>query len=162
MPSTAKKLTAAQRAFVVQRLAAYDSHDEVVATVRALFGITLTPQSVSRYDPTSRGGRDLPRHWRERFELTRSHVRDAARRYMGIRCSCPRCGLDARATPAQWRAVTEAARTRSYTDEQRKQALLILLYKVKADRGRLAREGDYERWFAEEMRNAELRALAKE
>jgi hypothetical protein len=162
MPSTAKKLTAAQRAFVVQRLAAYDSHDDVVASVRALFGITLTSQSVSYYDPTSRAGRNLPQNWRERFVLARGRVRDAARRHMGIRGSCPRCELGVRATPAQWRAVSEAARPQFYTDEQRMQALLVLLHKVKADPRVLMREGDYERWFAEEMRNAELRALAKE
>ena len=46
------KLTTAQQEYVVERLAAFDSPLEVARSVRDRFGISITRNSIRRYDPT--------------------------------------------------------------------------------------------------------------
>ena len=46
------KLTTAQQEYVVARLAAFDSPLEVARSVRDRFGISITRNSIRRYDPT--------------------------------------------------------------------------------------------------------------
>ena len=46
------KLTTAQQEYVVERLAAFDSPLEVARSVRDKYGISITRNSIRRYDPT--------------------------------------------------------------------------------------------------------------
>lgn len=65
------KLAECEKAFVVQRLACFDTPGEVAAALRDEFGKGLRPQSVEAYDPTKRAGRNLSTRWRRLFERTR-------------------------------------------------------------------------------------------
>ena len=79
MKSTARKLTAAQKAFVVQRLACFDSPREVVEALREEHGVEIAPQTAEAYDPHKRAGATLSQKWRDLFEVTRkAFLEDAA------------------------------------------------------------------------------------
>jgi hypothetical protein len=65
-------LTALQRQFVVEQLAAFDSPSEVAKGLLEHFGITVAPHVVAVYDPTRPAGRYCPALWRRRFEEARA------------------------------------------------------------------------------------------
>lgn len=69
---SARKLQNEHRAFIVQRVACYDSPREVADAVKEEYGIEITPQAVEVYDPTKRAGRGVAKTWRELFETTRA------------------------------------------------------------------------------------------
>jgi hypothetical protein len=64
------KLTDAQQTAVVQRLAMYDSPQQVADWVKEEFGIDMTRQAVQYYDPTV--GEKPSEKWCAIFEATRS------------------------------------------------------------------------------------------
>lgn len=72
MPS--HKLTTAHKTYVVQRLAAHDTPQEIATALQAEFGVTITPACVRYYDPTSYPGRRLSARWKHLFVETRARV----------------------------------------------------------------------------------------
>lgn len=70
------RLAASEKAFVVQRLACFDTPTEVAAAVKDEFGIEITPQAVQGYDPTKHAGRHLSAELRRLFENTRKSFLD--------------------------------------------------------------------------------------
>lgn len=65
------KLTEAQKAFLVQRFAGFDSPKEAVAALLAEHGVKFLPTSAERYDPTKVSGRRLSEQWRRLFAEAR-------------------------------------------------------------------------------------------
>lgn len=65
------KLNDAEKAFVVQSLACFDSPSAVAEAVRKEFGKTINRQSIEAYDPTKKAGAKLAKKWRALFEATR-------------------------------------------------------------------------------------------
>lgn len=63
------QLTEAQKLFVVQRLAVFDTPTEVVDAVYEEFGLRVSRQAVQKYDPTV--GEKPAKKWCEIFEATR-------------------------------------------------------------------------------------------
>jgi len=73
------KLDDEQKTFVVQRLACFESARRVAALVKDEFSVTVTPQAVECYDPTTRAGRNLAARWRMLFDETRkTYLSDTA------------------------------------------------------------------------------------
>jgi hypothetical protein len=68
---TINKLSGGAKAFIVQRLACFESPSSVAEAVRTQFGETITPQGVEAYDPHKRSGARLSKKWRRLFEDTR-------------------------------------------------------------------------------------------
>ena len=63
------KLTTAQQEYVVERLAAFDSPLEVARSVRDKYGISITRNSIRRYDPTRYP--ECAARWKELFYAAR-------------------------------------------------------------------------------------------
>lgn len=59
------------KAFIVRALACFDSPTDVCRQVKEEFGIEVTRQQVSAYDPNRRIAKDLSAKWRAIFEETR-------------------------------------------------------------------------------------------
>jgi hypothetical protein len=55
----------------LQRLACYDSPQEVAQAFKEEYLFEITPQRIECYDPNKRAGRTLAKTWRELFESTR-------------------------------------------------------------------------------------------
>ncbi len=68
---TARKLDNGQKIFILQRLACYDSPQEVAQAFKEEYQFEITPQRIECYDPNKRAGRTLAKTWRELFESTR-------------------------------------------------------------------------------------------
>lgn len=66
-----RKLSTEAQAFIVQRLAMWETPSEVVDAVADRFGVVITRQAVEAYDPTSYAGRKMTR-WRALFDRCRS------------------------------------------------------------------------------------------
>lgn len=73
-PSNEHKLTDELRAYVVQRLAAFDRPGEIARALRRECGITIHPKNISAYNPTVFAGRRLAPRWKALFESTRARV----------------------------------------------------------------------------------------
>lgn len=71
-----RKLSAAAKNFVVQRLACFDSPSVVAEAVRKEFGETIARQSVEGFDPTKRAGAKLARQWQAAFFEARTDFLD--------------------------------------------------------------------------------------
>ena len=69
------KLDNEQKAFIVERLAVWESPSEVAKAVKAEFGTEISRQAIERYDPEKHAGRDLGARWRERFWRAREAFR---------------------------------------------------------------------------------------
>jgi hypothetical protein len=70
------KLTDAHRAFVVQRIACFDSPKEVADALKAEHGVDITPQAVENYDPGKKAGQTMAKRWRELHASTRKAFLD--------------------------------------------------------------------------------------
>ena len=77
-PSSAQALTDEQKAYVVRRLALFDSPATVATAVQQEFGIALGRQAVECYDPTSHAGRALAETWVNLFRETRAALLENA------------------------------------------------------------------------------------
>lgn len=64
------------KAFVVQALACFDTPSQVVASVKAEFGLEVSRQQCEAYDPTKYVGRNLHLKWKTLFEDTRKRFRE--------------------------------------------------------------------------------------
>lgn len=69
------KLSEAEKRFIVQALACYDTPTQVVDAVKEEFGTVLDRGHVGCYDPTKAAGKDLAKKWRDLFEETRKRFR---------------------------------------------------------------------------------------
>ncbi len=69
MPSN--KLSGEVKAFIVQRLARFDTPSEVAEAVRVQFGEAITRQVVQCYNPYVQAGARLSPKWRQLFDATR-------------------------------------------------------------------------------------------
>ena len=70
------KLTDDVKTFIVQALACFDTPSQVVAAVNQEFGLTITRQSVEKYDPTKVAGAKVAPKWRTLFEAARKSFVD--------------------------------------------------------------------------------------
>src|SRR5688500_18275456 len=70
------KLTDAHRAFVVQRVACFDSPKEVADALKAEHGVDISPQAVEAYDPSKKAGQTMAKRWHELHQLTRKAFLD--------------------------------------------------------------------------------------
>jgi hypothetical protein len=70
------KLTDEVKTFIVQALACFDTPSQVVAAVNHEFGLTITRQSVEKYDPTKVAGAKVAPKWRTLFEAARKSFVD--------------------------------------------------------------------------------------
>lgn len=71
MSGSSGKLKEEHKAFIVQRLAAFESPKQTVKALKEEFGVQLSPQGAEAYDPTKFAGRRLNGRWRALFEHTR-------------------------------------------------------------------------------------------
>lgn len=69
------KLSEAEKRFIVQALACYDTPTQVVEAVKEEFGTALDRGHVGCYDPTKVAGKQLAKKWRDLFEETRKRFR---------------------------------------------------------------------------------------
>ncbi|WP_336695635.1 DUF2280 domain-containing protein [Delftia acidovorans] len=65
------KLSEAEKRFIVQALACYDTPTQVVEAVKEEFGTALDRGHVGCYDPTKVAGKQLAKKWRDVFFATR-------------------------------------------------------------------------------------------
>ena len=70
------KLKYEHKAFLVQRLAVFDSPKQAADALMAEFRIELTPQGAEAYDPTKHAGRRLSERWLVLFESIRERFLD--------------------------------------------------------------------------------------
>jgi hypothetical protein len=63
------KLTDAQREYVVERLAVFESPTAITRTLQQEFGVRISHQAIRRYDPTRSTG--CPERWKLLFAATR-------------------------------------------------------------------------------------------
>jgi len=68
-------LTEAEKRFIVQALACYDTPSQVVEAVKEEFGKSLERGHVAAYDPTKVAGRQLAKKWRDIFHATREQFK---------------------------------------------------------------------------------------
>lgn len=66
-----RKLDDDVKAFIVAQLACFDTPSTVVDAVKAEFGLTVSRQQVSAYDPGTKAAARLSEKWRGLFEATR-------------------------------------------------------------------------------------------
>lgn len=69
-----KKLTDAQRAQIVQRLAAYESPRAIAKAMKEELGIEIAPQTIAFYDPTRYSTSPSPKRWAELFKTLRAEI----------------------------------------------------------------------------------------
>jgi hypothetical protein len=148
-PGGPGKLTAAQKEYVVERLAAFDSPETVARSLHQKFGIAITRQSIFRYDPTRYP--KCPLRWKLQFLATRQAilegkgVQGAVNRAMRLR-SGERVALRAietlagsilenitRQMEAGWVPNGPTPTGRPLSDEERARAILALLQKTGLD-----------------------------
>lgn len=60
------------KAFIVQALACFDTPTQIAEQVKQEFGLTITIQQVSSYDPTKAIAKNLGQKWIDLFNATRS------------------------------------------------------------------------------------------
>lgn len=64
--------------FIVNALACYDAPTVVADAVKEEFGVVVSRQQVSCYDPNTYVGRNLSKKWRDVFAETRARFREKA------------------------------------------------------------------------------------
>lgn len=64
-------LTPATKVFIVQRLACYDSADEIIEAVKDEFGVAVSKQQLQTYNPEKHNGKDLSKDLKKQFYATR-------------------------------------------------------------------------------------------
>ncbi|MBV7482513.1 DUF2280 domain-containing protein [Bordetella sp. BOR01] len=69
------RLNDAQKRYIVQALACYDTPAQVAEAVKEEFGLDVHRAQVAQYDPTKVSGQDLAKKWRDLFDDTRKRFR---------------------------------------------------------------------------------------
>ena len=64
--------------YIVNALACFDSPTQVALAVKEEFGLDVSRQQVSCYDPNTYVGRNLSQKWRDIFDATRKRFRETA------------------------------------------------------------------------------------
>jgi hypothetical protein len=59
--------------YMVTALACFDSKKQVMADVKEQYGIVVTSQQVSAYDPATQNGKRLSKQYKDLFKKTREH-----------------------------------------------------------------------------------------
>jgi hypothetical protein len=72
-----QKLSDEVKAFIVTNLASFEPPSAVVALVKDEFGLTVSRQSVSAYDPSTKQGRELSAKWKSLFERARKDFKES-------------------------------------------------------------------------------------
>ena len=70
------KLPAEIKAFIVQALACFEPPSKVVEMVKVEFGITITRQRVSAYEPSNAMAKSLSHKWVDLFNTTREKFQE--------------------------------------------------------------------------------------
>ncbi len=70
------KLKDAHKAFMVQRLAVFDSPKQAAEALMAEYRVEISPQGAEAYNPQKRAGRRLSERWRELFKTIRERFLD--------------------------------------------------------------------------------------
>lgn len=78
MADEPNKLDDEVKAHIVQGLACFDTPTQAATSVKATFGVTVSPQQAEAYDPTKRAGRKLSEKWKTLFHATRKAFVDDA------------------------------------------------------------------------------------
>lgn len=76
MAKRSTKLNEEQKAFVVQRLACFDTLSEIKDALNEEYGISISIQAIERYDPTKRAGQQLSEKYKILFENTRKAFKE--------------------------------------------------------------------------------------
>lgn len=63
------------KTFIINALACYDSPTQVLNQVKLEFGLDVSIQQISSYDPTKAIGKRLSKKWRDLFEFTREQFK---------------------------------------------------------------------------------------
>ena len=71
MPKKGIRLNEEQKVFIVQLLAKFDGPEDVSKAVKEQFGIEVSKQAVSHYNPNTYAGRNLAKRFVQLFEDTR-------------------------------------------------------------------------------------------
>lgn len=69
------KLSEAEKRFIVQALACYDTPTQVVEAVKEEFGTVIERSHVAQYDPTKASGKSVAKKWRDLFDETRKRFK---------------------------------------------------------------------------------------
>lgn len=72
-----QKLADEVKAFIVTNLAAFEPPSVVVELVKGEFGIAVSRQQVSGYDPATRTGKEMSEKWKVMFEKARKDFRES-------------------------------------------------------------------------------------
>lgn len=59
--------------YIVTALACFDSQKQVITDVKEQFGVVVTQQQVSNYDPATVNGKRLSKQFKELYKATREH-----------------------------------------------------------------------------------------
>ena len=70
------KLKEEHKAFLVQRLAVFDTPKQAAEALKAEYRVEISPQGAEAYDPEKRAGRRLSERWRVLFETIRERFLD--------------------------------------------------------------------------------------
>ena len=70
------KLKDQHKAFLIQRLAVFDSPKQAAEALKAEYRVEISPQGVEAYDPGKHAGRRLSERWRVHFETIRERFLD--------------------------------------------------------------------------------------
>ena len=77
-----RKLTPDAQAEIVGAHARFTPPQDIIATIKAKYGVDVTPQDVARYDPTTAASvlRGLAQKWKDLFERVRAdYLREVSR-----------------------------------------------------------------------------------
>jgi hypothetical protein len=78
MADEPNKLDDEVKAHIVQGLACFDTPSQVATSVKAVYGLVVSPQQVEAYDPNKRAGKRLSEKWKTIFEAARKAFIDDA------------------------------------------------------------------------------------
>lgn len=78
MADETNKLDDEVKAHIVQAIACFDTPSQVAASVKATYGVLVSPQQVEAYDPNKRAGQRLSEKWKTVFTAARQAFIDDA------------------------------------------------------------------------------------